>query len=99
MPASPASLLKGKIPADWRQSQFYTYWGAPNHYGIRTKRYTYLKLEGHTAELFDRKNDPDQVHNIAANTENKPIVKQLEAELQKQIKEVEISQKDLPGNN
>lgn len=92
-------LLKGKVPSDWRQSQFYTYWGAPNHYGIRTKRYTYLKLEGHTAELFDRETDPDQVHNVAANTENKPIVKQLEAELQKQIREVNIKQDELPSSS
>ena len=92
-------LLKGKVPSDWRQSQFYTYWGAPNHYGIRTKRYTYLKLEDHAAELFDRETDPDQIHNVAANTENKPVVKQLEAELQKQIREVNIKQEELPSSS
>lgn len=96
---SMVSLLQGKSPTDWRQSQFYSYWGAPNHYGIRTKRYTYLKLEGHPAELFDRETDPDQVHNVAANTENKAVVKRLEKELLKQIREVDISQNNLPGNN
>jgi arylsulfatase A-like enzyme len=93
---SMVSLLQGKSPTDWRQSQFYTYWGAPNHYGIRTERYTYLKLAGHPAELFDRETDPNQVHNVAANTENKTVVERLEKELQKQIRKVEISRHELP---
>ena len=96
---SMVPLLKGKVPSDWRQSQFYTYWGSPNHYGITTERYTYIKLAGHPAELFDRETDPDQVHNFAANTENKAVVKRLEKELQKQIMEVDISQNNLPGHN
>jgi arylsulfatase A-like enzyme len=96
---SMVSLLKGKSPTDWRQSQFYSYWGAPNHYGIRTERYTYLKLASHPAELFDRETDPNQVHNVAANTKNKTIVERLEKELQKQIREVEISQSELPNSS
>ncbi|MFP6899881.1 MAG: sulfatase/phosphatase domain-containing protein, partial [Opitutales bacterium] len=96
---SMAPLLKGKTPTDWRRSQFYTYWGAPNHYGIRTERYTYLKIAGHPAELFDRQADPNEVHNVAGNTENKPVVERLEKELQKQIREVEISQDELPTSS
>ncbi len=96
---SMVPLLKGKVPSDWRQSQFYTYWGSPNHYGITTERYTYIKLAGHPAELFDRQKDPEQVHNVAADTENKPIVEQLEAELQKQIREVDIKQDELPSSS
>jgi arylsulfatase A-like enzyme len=96
---SMVSLLQGKSPTDWRQSQFYTYWGTPNHYGIRTERYTYLKLAGHPTELFDRETDPDQVHNVAANTKNKTIVERLEKELKKQIREVEISQNELPTSS
>jgi arylsulfatase A-like enzyme len=92
-------LLKGKVPNNWRQSQFYTYWGTPNHYGIRTERYTYLKLAGHPAELFDRQTDPNEILNVAGNTENKPIVERLEKELQQQIRKVDISQNELPGNN
>jgi len=93
---SMVPLLKGKVPGDWRQAQFYTYWGAPNHYGIRTERYTYLKLAGHPAELFDRQIDPNEIHNVADNTENKPVVARLEMELQKQIREVDIKQNELP---
>ncbi len=96
---SMVSLLQGKSPTDWRHSQFYAYWGTLNHYGIRTERYTYLKLAGHPAELFDRETDPDQVHNVAANTENKPVVERLEKELQKQIREVEIRRYELPTSS
>ena len=93
---SMAPILRGKAPRDWRKSQFYTYWGAPNHYGIRTDRYTFLKIAGHPAELFDRQMDPNEVHNVADNTENKTVVKGLEKELQKQIRDVDISQDELP---
>lgn len=90
-------LLKGEVPEDWRKSQFYTYWGAPDHYGIRTDRYTYLKVKGHPAELFDRENDPDQRHNVISSAEHENAVVELEAELARQIEEVEISAEELPG--
>ncbi|HJN12816.1 MAG TPA: sulfatase [Pirellulaceae bacterium] len=91
-------LLKGSTPSDWRQSQFYTYWGAPPHYGIRTRRYTYFKIANHPAELFDRKIDPDQRHNVAGKPEYKDSIAQLEMELQEQIREVVIADSQLPGN-
>ena len=91
-------LLKGKTPADWRKSQFYSYWGAPNHYGIRTERYTYLKLAGHPPELFDRRLDPTQILNVAGEPANKPILERLEKELTRQIREVDISDSELPAS-
>tara|TARA_Y100000588_G_scaffold173122_1_gene186974 strand:+ start:1904 stop:3412 length:1509 start_codon:yes stop_codon:yes gene_type:complete len=96
---SMVPLLNGKSPSDWRQSQFYTYWGAPNHYGIRTERYTYLKLAGHPAELFDRQTDPNETHNVAGKTENQPVIQRLEKELQKQIRVVDISPDELPKSS
>jgi arylsulfatase A-like enzyme len=94
---SMVPLLKGESVPDWRTSQFYAYWGAPpNHYGIRTDRYTYIKVKDHPAELFDRKADPDQRHSVAGNPENKGVIKQLEKELRKQIREVDISESELP---
>ena len=55
-------MLKGKSPEDQRKAQLYTYWGgAPNHYGIRTNRYTYVKVDGSDrVELFDRQTDPSK---------------------------------------
>jgi arylsulfatase A-like enzyme len=38
---SMVPLLRGEAVPDWRESQFYAYWGTPPyHYGIRTDRYT-----------------------------------------------------------
>ena len=95
---SMAPLLRGDAPVDWRSSQFYTYWGAPNHYGIRTDRYTFLKIAGHPDELFDRRTDPDQLRNVAGDTENKSVVARLEKELQAMIKAVDIAIDELPGD-
>ena len=95
---SMAPILRGKAPRDWRKSQFYTYWGAPNHYGIRTDRYTFLKIAGHPDELFDRRTDPEQLRDVAGNTENKPVVARLEKELQATIKAVDIALEELPGD-
>ena len=89
-------LLEGKKTVGWRQSQFYSYWGAPNHYGIRTGRYTYLKLAGHPPELFDRQLDPTQSFNVAGEPESKKVLEHLEKELQRQIYEVDISSYELP---
>lgn len=92
-------MLKGEAaPANWRTSQFYNYWTGPEHYGIRTKRYTYLRVKGHAAELFDRQTDPNQVHNIAGNTKYKDVIAQLEQDLQTQIEMVDIQAAKLPGN-
>ena len=93
------SMLEGKKPTDWRQAQFYSYWGAPSHYGIRTGRYTYLKIAGHPPELFDRQIDPTQSLNVAEEPESKPILDRLEKELQRQIKEVDISASQLPSSS
>ena len=93
------SMLEGKKPTDWRHAQFYAYWGAPNHYGIRTGRYTYLKIAGHPPELFDRQIDPTQSLNVAGEPESKPILERLEKELQKQIREVDISASQLPASS
>ncbi|MEX0323182.1 MAG: sulfatase-like hydrolase/transferase [Puniceicoccaceae bacterium] len=93
---SMVPLLRNESVDDFRDSQFYTYWGEPNHYGIRTKRFTYTRIAGHAPELFDRVKDPLQRRNFFADPEYAPVVKQLEVELDKQIRDVDISEKDLP---
>jgi arylsulfatase A-like enzyme len=94
---SMKSLLNAEATEDGRKSQFYTYWGAPPHYGIRTERYTYLHLKDRPAELFDRQADPEQLHNVARDPANKGLITRLEEELQRQIQEVDIPPEDLPG--
>ena len=94
---SMAPLLRGEVVEGWRDSQFYTYWGATKHYGIRTDRYTYVKVAGHGAELFDRQADPDQMRNVIAEEVYSQAITSLEQELQKQIQETDISLDELPG--
>ena len=95
---SMVPLLQGKSVSDWRKTQFYTYWGAPEHYGVRSDRYTYLKLNGHDPELFDRLKDPHQRHNVYGNSDYKKAIQWLESELKQQLKDVEIAEPDIPGN-
>lgn len=70
---------------------------APHHEYGHAERYTYLHLENHPAELFDRQADPDQRHNVASDPANKGLINMLEEELQRQIEEVDIPTEDLPG--
>lgn len=93
---SMVPLFKGDAPVNWRTSQFYTYWGAPNHHGVRDKRYTYVKIAGHPPELFDRQRDPLQRVNLASDPEYAAVMEQMEIELQKQVRMVDIDQKTLP---
>ena len=93
---SMVPFLQGKSITDWRTSQFYTYWGAPNHYGVRDKRYTYFRIAGHPAELFDREKDPLQQINRATDPEYASVIKRMEIELQKQIRDVAIDLDALP---
>ena len=60
--------------------------------------YTFLKIAGHPDELFDRVADPDQLRNVAGNTENKSVVARLEKKLQATIKAVDIAIDELPGD-
>lgn len=95
---SMVPILKGsKTPKNWRKAQFYNYWRAPFHYGIRTKRFTYVKVKDHDAELFDNKLDPNQCNNVASDSKYKKTIARLEAELQNQIKVIGIKSEELPG--
>ena len=94
---SMVPLLKEDWVDDWRKSQFYTYWGASKHYGIRTDRYTYVKVTDHPPELFDRRVDPEQMKNVIGEVSYREVTKILEKELQKQISETDISLDELPG--
>ncbi len=94
--SSLVPLLSGKQPSDWRTSQFYAYWGAPNHYGVRDKRFTYVEVAGHPGELFDRKVDPLQRRNFAGDPEYAPVLSKMRTELAKQIREVAIPEDLLP---
>ncbi len=92
------SRLKGDSQQDWRKTQLYTYWGAPEHFGVRSDRYTYVKIGGHEPELFDRREDPQQLRNVFASSKHRDAIKWLEFELRQQLSDVEIDQDEIPGN-
>ena len=94
-----AEILAGEPePADWRKSSLYTYWSSgPKHYGIRTHRYTYFKIDEHV-ELFDRLRDPEQINDLSSLPEYKFALADLEKELQKQIQETAFSKSHWPRN-
>ena len=81
-------LLRGEKPADWRHSLYYHYYDpghavAP-HYGVRTERYTLAHFyRTQEWELYDLKNDPDQVKNLAADPAFAAKKSELSARLMK----------------
>ena len=64
---------------------------------IRDRRFTYLKIGGHPAELFDREEDPEQLYNVEARASYRDAIADLEVELKRQVKEVGIEASELPG--
>lgn len=93
-----ASMLKGEVPIDWRESMYYHYYEWPfwhhvqPHYGIRTERYTlahfYYNID--QWELYDLKKDPDQMYNAIEDPRYTKVV----ADLKSQLKELQVSYKN-----
>ena len=94
-----AAMLKGnEPPTNWRKASLYSYWSiGPKHYGIRTDRYTYLKIN-ERVELFDRLQDPEQFENVAGHPEYESVLVECEKELQQQISETNFDRAHWPRN-
>jgi arylsulfatase A-like enzyme len=81
--ASFKALLKGETPADWRQELLYTYYGrgahnVASHYGIRSERYKLIHFQKTDEwELYDLKNDSEEMNNLYANPEHKVKILEL----------------------
>jgi N-acetylglucosamine-6-sulfatase len=93
------NLIQGKNE-DWRDSWYYEYNYekqfpyTPNVRGVRTDRYKYVRYphgdggpDRHMAELYDLKNDPGELHNLAEKPEHAGRVKELRALLDQLIEE------------
>ncbi len=86
--------LRGESPA-WRQDWFYEHLTLPKiippSEGVRTQRWAYLRWVGTepaVEELYDVRADPLQEHNLAAQAEHQPTLRQLRArwrELRQQL--------------
>jgi len=82
----------------WRDALYYHYYEFPNehmvkrHYGIRTERYKLIHFydDIDVWELYDLKEDPDEMHNIYNAPENKKLIEQLKHHLL----ELQVTYKD-----
>jgi arylsulfatase A-like enzyme len=77
-------ILQGKkIP--WRDAAFYEYYWernfpqTPTTHGVRTDRYKYIHYHGiwDIDELYDLKEDPEEMHNLIDSPEHQQLIKQL----------------------
>ena len=83
-------ILRGEKPADWRTAFYYHYYEHPavhnvaRHYGIVNDRYKlvyFYEPEFNYWELFDLKNDPDELKSVYDDPKYADVQKQLHAEL------------------
>jgi len=92
-------LLEGKT-GDWRTSWFYEYNYekqfpyTPNVRGVRTDRWKYVHYphgdgspDKHMAELYDLKNDPNELKNLINDPAQKENIEGLKMELQRLMEE------------
>ena len=83
-------VLQGKTPDDWRKSVYYHYYEYPGahsvrkHYGVRTERYKLIHFyEGDVNEweLYDLKEDPNELTNIYSDPGNADLIEDLTGQL------------------
>jgi N-acetylglucosamine-6-sulfatase len=80
-------LESGKIP--WRDEIFYEYYWernfpqTPTVHAVRTERYKYLHYHGiwDTDELYDLKNDPEEMVNLINEPQHKKLIEELNKKL------------------
>ncbi|MGD7654157.1 MAG: sulfatase family protein [Verrucomicrobiales bacterium] len=95
-------LLKGETPADWRTSLYYHYYEYPGphsvrrHEGVADARYKLIRFYGRDVpggeewELYDLKNDPNEMTSLYDHPEMKERVKALKQELKRLKEQYEV---------
>jgi arylsulfatase A-like enzyme len=89
------SILRGRMPGDWRDAMYYHYWThqdrRPSHYGVRTRRYKLIFYYGLIRmgrspedcwELYDLETDPHERQNQYDNPKYKETIPALKQRLQ-----------------
>ena len=82
-------LLKGEEKQSWRKSIYYHYYEYPHgwhnvnrHDGIRTKDFKLINFyQTGEKELYNLKNDPDELNNLYKNKYYSDVEEKLEKEL------------------
>ena len=98
-------LLKGQTPDDWRKSFYYHYYEYPGphsvrrHYGVVTDRYKLVHFYGPDIdewELFDLKQDPQELRSVHGQAGYAKVQKELEQELARLRTELKVTDQDPP---
>lgn len=82
-------LFGGQTPADWRKAVYYHFYEYPGwhavkrHYGIRTQRYKLIHFYYNVNEweLYDLKNDPEEMQNVYDNPDYRQVRDSLTTQL------------------
>ena len=102
-------LLEGETPRDWRTSFYYHYYENPGghnvarHYGVtdgQHKLIHFYALEGKTIddwELFDLKNDPNEMNNVFDNPQYATTQLKMMNELERLRSIYEVTPDEDPG--
>lgn len=84
-------LLKGENPDNWRDAAYYHYYAYPDwhmvqpHYGIRSDRYKLIHFYTTDEwELFDLKQDPNEMRNEYTNPEYQHIIQSMKLRLEQE---------------
>jgi arylsulfatase A-like enzyme len=92
-------VLCGKA-ATHRKASFYAFYssGVSKHYGIRTDRHKLIVFaDSSTRELYDLRDDPNEVNNRYNDPDCASLVRQMERRLQQAIEDVDIAPDQLPS--
>lgn len=96
-------ILKGSVPDDWRTSFYYHYYefpGAHNvarHYGVTNGEYKLIHYyHAGEWEMFDLKNDPNELVSVYGKDEYKDIQASLESELNRLREELNVPEDPRP---
>tara|TARA_B100000989_G_scaffold74834_1_gene52882 strand:- start:11958 stop:13547 length:1590 start_codon:yes stop_codon:yes gene_type:complete len=94
--SSLVPLLKRNKPKDWRKSLYYHYHeggghGVARHEGVKTARHKLIHFFDKSEwELFDLKNDPDEMNSVYGKPEYAKVKSKLLQELKRLKKEYEV---------
>ncbi len=101
-------LFRGQPPTDWRTSFYYRYYHDPGdhntraHYGIRTETHKLIYFwKKDQWELFDLRNDPDELRNLYGQPGQQAVTEKLKAELlrlKRELKDEDQFSQDQPSD-